>query len=76
MGLQDGVFPHPFRLEVLLCCSRLGCVPMVFCREASHNLRAPRCRRPPGKHGLFHVQGRRQPEACDHLAAQQVSRTQ
>lgn len=63
-------------LEVILCCFGLGCVKTVFYREASNNLRAPRCRRPLGKHSLFHLQGRRQPKACHYLAAQQVSRTQ
>lgn len=53
-----------------------GCIKMVFCREASHHLRAPRRRCPLGKHSLFHMQGRRQPKACDYLAPQQVSAIQ
>lgn len=51
----------------------LGCVEMIFCRKASHHLRAPRRRCPLGKHSLFHMQGRRQPKACHYLAPQQVS---
>lgn len=44
-----------------------------WCRKAADHVGAAGRRRHPGQHRLLHLQGRGQPQARDHLAAEQVS---